>query len=140
MIKNDGKKTKVFLSGSMRGISRDRAISWRQRAIKLLAPECTVITPYQGREEKETLPNYKLAVIRDLKHILESDVLLVNDSFENGSMIGTAMEIFYAFENKKIIIIFGQRHKNNYFMNFHSHVRLNTMEEAVMLIKSHFLI
>jgi nucleoside 2-deoxyribosyltransferase len=56
--------------------------------------------------------------------------MLVNDTLEDCSMIGTSMEIFYAFQQNKPVVIFGNAHNKDYFLNYHTHLRVNTLEEA----------
>ncbi|MFA4827367.1 MAG: hypothetical protein WC596_03935 [Candidatus Shapirobacteria bacterium] len=128
----------VFLSGPMRGISRAEGIAWREKAKKLLEVHFRVLHAYRGREKKETFPDPKGAVIRDKDDIRRASILLVNDTLPNASMIGTAMEVFYAYQLEKIIIIFGNAHLNDYWLNYHSHVRLSSLEEACHLINSLF--
>lgn len=130
-------KKKVFLSGPMRGISREDALGWRKDAAKLLSSHFEVIHALRGREEKETFADPKSAVIRDLSDIKNSDILLVNDSID-ASMIGTAMEIFYAFQLNKPVILFGNAHEKDYWLNYHSHLRTKTMEEACDVLKNLF--
>ncbi len=128
----------VFLSGPMSRVPEDKALNWRKRAVELLSDKFTVKHAYRGREKKETFPDYRLAVIRDKYDVLHSDVLLVNDVDIGGSMIGTAMEILIAFQNNIPVIVFGDGHPNNYFLNYHSHVRCKTLEEACDLINNMF--
>lgn len=63
------------------------------------------------------LADPRIAVQRNKNDILAADIVLMNDTFENASMIGTAMEVLFA-------------HEKDYFLNYHSHVRFNTLEEA----------
>lgn len=131
------KKT-VFLSGPMRGIPREEGVGWRKKAIKLLSEKFNVKHAYRGREEKETFTDPRLAVIRDKYDILHSDIMLVNDTFENASMIGTAMEVFLAHQNNIPVILFGNGHSKDYFLNYHSHARCENLEEACLLINTMF--
>jgi phosphoribosylpyrophosphate synthetase len=123
----------VFLSGPMRGIPREEGLAWRKKATSLLASHFKVIHAYRGRELKETFSDPRAAVIRDLNDIHRSDIIIVNDSVPNASMIGTAMEIFWANQLKKIIIVFGNVHEKDYFMNYHIHTRVSDLKEACEL-------
>lgn len=130
--------TKVFLSGPIRGLTREESLGWRRRAAELLAPEATVVHALRGREVKETLPDPRIAINRDKSDIQSSKILLVNDTFANASMIGTAMEVIYAFEAGKLVVLFGQGHEADYWLNYHSHVRFANIEEACAFIKEHY--
>lgn len=131
------KKT-VFLSGPMRGIERKIGMGWRLDAVSKLENKFRVLHAYRGREEKETFPDPRLAISRDKRDILISDVVIVNDSFENASMIGTAMEVLFAFENNKTIVVFGNGHEKDYWLNYHIHARVATLDEAIVLVNHMF--
>ena len=128
---------KVFLSGPIRGISREHSLAWRVKAADLLK-EFTVIHALRNRELQETLPDPRLAIIRDKNDIDSADIMLVNDEFGDASMIGTSMEVIYAHERGKIIIIFGNEHEKDYWLNYHSHARVRTLEDACRLITDFF--
>ena len=131
------KKT-VFLSGPMRGIPREEGLSWRKKAMELLSGKFNVKHAYRGREKKETITDLRSAVARDKYDILHSDVLIVNDTFLTASMIGTAMEVFFAYENNIPIFIFGDSHKEDYFLNYHSHARYSSLEEVCDMVNKMF--
>lgn len=131
------KKT-IFLSGPIRGIPREKGIAWRREIQKNLGEDYQVLHAYRGREEKETMPHYKGAVIRDLNDIERSDIVIVNDTFANASSIGTAMEVFYAFNLNKVVILFGNAHKEDYWLNYHSHMRVEKLEEACEVVVNLF--
>lgn len=128
----------IFLAGPIRGLSRDQSLGWRKMAVGLLGDIFVVTHALRGREEKETLPDPRLVVARDKSDIEKSAIILVNDTFHSASMIGTAMEILYAFERGKIIIIFGNGHREDYWLNTHSHIRCDTLKDACILIREHF--
>lgn len=137
-MKNNHKRT-IFLSGPMRDVPRADAREWRLKAKKLLAEKFEVLEAYRGREEKETFPDPRCAVARDKSDILRSDIILVDDTRDNVSMIGTSMEVMFAFLQNKIVIIFGNAHPKDYWLNYHSCVRLDTLEQACKLINSMFV-
>jgi nucleoside 2-deoxyribosyltransferase len=131
-------KKKIFLSGPIRGLTREESLTWRNNATNLLSEKFEVIHALRGREEKETFTDPRAAVIRDLDDVKKSDLILVNDTLDNCSMIGTSMEVFYAFEQKKPVIIFGDAHSKDYFLNYHSHLRVKTLEEACEIVLKMF--
>lgn len=128
----------VFLSGPMRGVPRVQGIAWRKKTQKLLGVGFATLHAYRGREKKETFPDPRGAVVRDKQDIRRSDVILVNDTYENVNMIGTAMEVFLAHSLDKPVIIFGRAHDNDYWLNAHSHIRVETLEEACRIIRTLF--
>lgn len=128
----------IFLCGPMRGIPRREGLAWREKARKLLPKHFLTKHAYRGREEKETFSDPKTAVIRDKYDIRHCDLLLVNDTFANASMIGTAMEVLIAYENNIPVILFGNAHNKDYFLNYHSQARFATLEEACAMINRMF--
>jgi hypothetical protein len=120
----------VFLGGPIRHLERESALKWRLKAMKLLGNDFNVINPLRGREKGGTFPFLKGIVARDKYDIDHSDILLVNDELEDIAMIGTSMEIMYAFERGLIIALFGNGHKGNLFLEEHSHMRFDALEDA----------
>ena len=128
----------VFLSGPMRGVPRRDAIAWRKRAQRLLGNGFYVLHAFRGREERETFPDPRGAIVRDKQDIRRCDIMIVNDTFRQASMIGTAMEVFLAHSLDKAVIIFGHGHDHDYWLNVHAHLRVNTLEDACTLVKKLF--
>lgn len=129
---------KIFLSGPIRGVSRVESLAWRNEATKLLEQNFYVLHAFRGREEKETFTDPRAAVIRDLNDIKNADVLLVNDTVENCSMIGTSMEIFFAFQRNIPVILFGKAHDKDYWLNYHIHLRTKDLIEACAVLNKMF--
>lgn len=126
---------KVFLSGPMRGMERSYSLTWRQEAAALLSESFLVISPLRGREEKETMPDPRGAVIRDKGDIRASDIILVDDTQSGASMIGTAMETFFAHSLDKVVIVFGRAHEGDYWLDHHSHIRVDSLRDACELVR-----
>jgi nucleoside 2-deoxyribosyltransferase len=132
------KKT-VFLSGPIRGLPRDISLGWRKEATKELQENFEVIHALRGREDGETFGDPRAAVIRDLSDIRDSDLLLVNDSVKDSSMIGTSMEIFFAHSLGKPVVLFGDAHEKDYWLEYHSHLRVKTLKEACDVLNKMFV-
>lgn len=131
-------KKKIFLSGPMRGVPRDVSLGWRQKATEYLSDKFDIIHALRGREKKETFTDPRAAVIRDLSDIKSCDIILVNDTLENCSMIGTSMEVFFAHQQNKPVIIFGTAHDKDYWLNYHTHLRIKDLEEACDVLNKMF--
>jgi nucleoside 2-deoxyribosyltransferase len=137
-MENKKNKKIIFLCGPMRGVPRDVSLGWREKAVKCLSEKFEVLHAMRGREEKETFTDPRAAVIRDLSDIKNADILLVNDTIENCSMIGTSMEIFFAFQQNIPIIIFGNAHDKDYWLNYHIHLRTKDLDEACEVLNKMF--
>lgn len=132
------KKT-VFLAGPMRGMPREVSLGWRKIATEILSDNFIVLHAIRGREEKETFTDSRAAVIRDINDIKNADIILVNDTVENCSMIGTSMEVFLAYQLNKPIIVFGDAHNKDYWLNYHIHLRVDNLESACDVINKMFI-
>lgn len=130
---------KIFLSGPIRGLTRQNSLGWRIKATKQLEGDFFVSHALRGREDKEMMPDSRLAIIRDKNDIDDSDIILLNDSFLEASMIGTSMEVLYGFMKNKVIIVFGRAHEKDYWLNYHIHVRVDTLDEACKIIKDFYI-
>ncbi len=132
----------VFLAGPMRGFSdaegRKKTLTWREEAKSILSDMFVVKHAYRGREDKETFTDPKGAVMRDKQDVLDADILIVNDTIPGASMIGTSMEILLAFLHNKIIIVFGDAHKGDYWLDYHATMRVKDMAEAIQICKTLF--
>lgn len=128
----------VFLSGPMRGIPRSEGLAWRNEVKEKIGNKFIVLHAYRGREDKETFTDPRGVVIRDKNDILRADIVLVNDTYTDASMIGTSMEVFMAHSLNKVVILFGQAHLNDYWLNYHSHIRAKNLDEACEIVKKLF--
>lgn len=125
----------VFLAGPMRGMERSYSLGWRKEAEKMLSQHFVVLSPLRGREDRETIPDPRGAVIRDKRDIMVADIVLVDDTQETASMIGTAMEVHFAHSRNKVVVIFGLAHERDYWLNYHSHIRSTDLREACKLLR-----
>ena len=138
IMKNTNNKKKVFLAGPIRGISREVSLGWRKLATKYLSNKFEVIHAMRGREEKEMFTDPRAAVIRDINDIKSVDILLVNDTIKDCSMIGTSMEVFFAFQQNKPVVLFGNAHEKDYWLNYHIHLRTKNLKEACEVLNKMF--
>lgn len=128
----------VFLAGPIRGVPREKSLAWRVKAIKLLGSDFQLLHALRGREEKETFLDSRAVIARDKDDIKRADIVLVDDTWPNASMIGTAIEVFFAFELGKTIFLFGNAHQGDYWLENHSHGRFATLEKLCAFIKKQF--
>jgi len=103
-----------------------------------LHPHFATLNPLRGRESKETLPSGQLAVQRDKEDIRRCQIMLVDDTRPSASMIGTSMEVHYAWSLGKLVILFGDAHEPDYWLDSHSDYRVTSLAAAVELLIEHF--
>jgi nucleoside 2-deoxyribosyltransferase len=124
---------KLYLAGPIHGCSDSEANDWRD-AITKLHPD--TLNPmrrdYRGREGNFTAEIVEL----DKKDIDDSDGVIV--WFEKPS-VGTAMEILYAWERKKpVVVIYKTDAHVSPWLSYHSVAIVKTIEEALEAHKSFF--
>lgn len=127
---------KIFLIGPMRGMQKKDSLSWREKVKQKLSSNFIVFHAMRGREEKETFPDPKAAVVRDKQDVLSADIILLNDTVKGMSMIGTAMEVQLAHIHHKTIIAFGEAHRGDYWLDYHITCRVSSLEEAYNLLNT----
>jgi nucleoside 2-deoxyribosyltransferase len=100
----------VYLAGPINGCSDAECNDWREKAKTLLTPDMDVLNPmvrdYRGQETEST----DEIVEGDKKDIDISDALLV---FFDRPSVGTAMEMLYAWERKKKIVVVNASKSDN---------------------------
>ncbi len=121
----------TYLAGPMAGCTDDEMFGWRieatQRLKNVLDP---TVRDYRGVHETEA----------QVKHIVHSD----KDDIDNADVVlaycpkpsyGTVMEILYAWERgKTVVIIVPPGALNSPWLRYHSNIIVETVEEACIYI------
>lgn len=125
----------VYLAGAIDHVPPSFAVKWRQDATsRLEAIGYEVLDPTEGKDL------YHPAVNTDLytpKQIVESDkamidradILLVEMSRKDIPYVGTSMEILYAWERGKEIIVWGG--SESYWVRYHASRIFKALPEAL---------
>lgn len=119
----------VYLAGAINGCTDMEANWWRGRAKALLAEAgVNALDPmrrdYRGMEDT----NVREIVELDKQDIDKCSALLV---YYDKPSVGTAMEIFYAFERGKKVLVFTEAKTISPWLRFHATGIFETMEEAI---------
>jgi len=125
----------VYLAGAIDHVSPAFAIRWRKDAAKRLdAAGYSVLDPTDGKDLDD--PNVNIStftpaeiVESDKAMIDKSDILLVEISRKDIPYIGTSMEILYAWERGKKIIVWGG--PRSYWIRYHANHVFLTLHEAL---------
>lgn len=123
----------VYLCGAINGMSDEEATSWRKTAVYDLRGQYTILDPmtrdYRGKEAE----NVEAIVHGDLEDINNSDVLLVRADRPSW---GTAMEVFYAHQQSKRVVVFGvDPERLSPWLRYHSTEVFQTLPEALSHLK-----
>lgn len=124
---------KIYLCGPIAGCTDAECINWRQHIITMHGAE-NCIDPmqrdYRGREDD----NVSEIVELDKLDIINSDVLLVNYSKPS---VGTSMEILFAHERNKTIIVVCQESTGvSPWLRYHSHAIVHSFADALRIIEN----
>lgn len=117
---------KLYLAGPINGCSDAEANDWRS-AVKKIHPNCLdpMARDYRGKEAESV----NEIVEGDKQDIDECDALVVY--FEKPS-VGTSMEVIYAWEHGKAIVIVDRSNKPlSPWLVYHSHAQVKNIEEAL---------
>ena len=123
---------KVYLAGPIFQMEDHECIDWRKQAKhKLNGFEVfdPMVRDYRGVTDE----NYQKIVEEDKAFIDDCDVLLVNHLKPS---VGTSMEILYAWERKKHVIIISENSKNSPWLIYHSDKIFSSLDDAVNHIKA----
>ena len=107
-------------------------IDWRQEArrrlngLKVVDP---MVRDYRGK----TNENYQKIVEEDKAFIDDCDILLVNHLKPS---VGTSMEILYAWERNKNIVIISNKQEVSPWLKYHSNKICPSLNDAVKYINS----
>ena len=122
---------RVYLCGPINGCSDEECKDWREYVKTKIGAQNTLDPmrrDYRGKE----LEAYREIVELDKIDVAASDVILVN--YDKPS-VGTSMEILYAWQiGKPIIVVCKQDTVISPWMRYHSHFIVNSFEEAIAKI------
>lgn len=129
---------RVYLAGPINGCTDDEAKGWRDYVRELLEVDGLVVVfdpmvrDYRGRELE---PGIAAQIVeQDKADIFAVDTVLV--CFDKPS-VGTAMEVLYAWGISKGVIVVNRSGKAlSPWLLYHSDVQVDTLEEAVALIRN----
>ena len=122
----------IYLAGPIFQMADHECIDWRQEA-KSRLNGFKVIDPMTRDYRGKTNENYQKIVEEDKAFIDDCDILLVNYLKPS---VGTSMEILYAWERKKHIIVISENFELSPWLLYHSNKMCRSLEEAIEHIQS----
>ncbi len=129
----------IYLCGGIKDLSIKEQTEWRDIATKKLQLKFLILNPMRRNFRDCEFESQNEITSLDKKDIIDSDILLVNGTKPSW---GTAMEIMFAFERHKIIVIFtGVKLKdetNSPWITFHATKCVETLDDAIKYIKKMF--
>lgn len=123
--------TTIYLCGPINGCTDEECTNWRD-LVKLLWHGKTIDPmrrDYRGREKESVNEIVEL----DKIDVTNSDVILVN--YDKPS-VGTSMEVLYAFERGKLVVVVAQQGANiSPWLRYHSHAIVTSFADALRYIE-----
>ena len=121
---------KIYLAGPIFQCEDHECISWRQEAKQKLNGH-DVLDPMDRDYRGTTDENFQKIVEEDKSMIDSCDVLLVNHLKPS---VGTSMEILYAWERKKTVLIISPNGQNSPWLIYHSKKIFHSLDAATEYI------
>lgn len=124
--------TTIYLCGPINGCTDEECTTWRELVKSIWAGPTLdpMRRDYRGKEHDSVNEIVEL----DKIDVTNSDVILVN--YDKPS-VGTSMEILYAWERGKMVVVVSKYGKTGLspWLLYHSHAVATTFEDAVSLIR-----
>ena len=121
---------KIYLAGPIFQSEDSECINWREEAKKLLNGH-EIIDPMERDYRGVTYENYEKIVEEDKALIDSCDILLVNHIKPS---VGTSMEILYAWERRKKILIISGSDELSPWLIYHSHKIFRSLEDVIYYV------
>ncbi len=122
----------LYLCGPINGCTTEECTNWRELVKSIWNGETLdpMRRDYRGKEDESVVDIVEF----DKIDIMHSDALIV--SYDKPS-VGTSMEILYAFERGKIVVVVAAMGARiSPWMRYHSHRITSTYDSAVQIIQS----
>jgi len=123
---------RVYLAGPIFQCRDAECINWRSE-VKEKLQGFEVVDPMTRDYRGITDQNYEEIINGDKKQIEQCDILLVNLIKPS---VGTAMEILFAWERDKHVIVISHEKENSPWILYHSHRIFPSLKQAINHIKT----
>lgn len=136
------KSRSVYLAGPIENCTHEEMWDWRNKATAALSPihcfnPCKRIFDFSNGLTDSIS---KQIVTLDKAEIAASDALLVgyNPPAAGSKMTGTTMEIIYAFERGKLVVVVSSLPTVSPWVDYHSHIVVRELDEGIQYIRDFY--
>jgi nucleoside 2-deoxyribosyltransferase len=127
-------RNRVYLAGGINGLSDAECKDWRTEAAgQLAAAGFEVVDPMRRDYRGEEMRHAAQIVYNDLRDIDSCDVMLAKADTPSW---GTAMEVYYAFQSRRVLVVAWCKLANpSPWLRMHAHYLAPHLAEAVDFIR-----
>ena len=122
---------RIYLAGPIFQSEDSECIDWRVEAKQVLNGH-EIIDPMERDYRGVTDENYEKIVEEDKNLIDSCDILLVNHIKPS---VGTSMEILYAWERNKKVLVISKNSENSPWLIYHVHKIFQSLSQAIEYIR-----
>ena len=132
-----GRKPTIYLAGAIHHVPPEFATTWRRAVTQALSDRFNILDPTADKDLYDPDINTKVftpeqIVTADLDMIFRADTILAEMSRTDIPYHGTSMELAYAYNWKKQIIVWGGC--QSYWVRYHATKIFDQMEDALTYI------
>lgn len=130
----EARRLKVYLAGGIQGVTDP--FMWRKQTSEYLAKfGIEVLDPLRGKTpESFDSYNEREIITRDKQDIRECDLVFAEVTNPHRPYIGTSMEILYAWEHEKPVVVWGDY--MSYWLTYHSVAQFKEWQDCMDYIVS----
>lgn len=121
----------IYLAGPVLQREDHERAHWREE-VKRRLPHVTIYDPMEGDDRGRTGKSFQHIVENAKRCIDRCSVVLVND-LQSG--FKTPMEVLYAWERGKHVVVVGRKGEMNPWLHYHSHKICQSLNEAIAYIE-----
>lgn len=127
----------IYLCGGIKDLSLKEQTEWRDTATKELYPRFKILNPMRRNFRDNEFQSQNEIVSLDKKDVIDSDIILVNGTKPSW---GTSMEIMFAHERNKIVVVFtGKKYEYaSPWVAYHATKVFEKLDDAIKYIKEMF--
>lgn len=123
---------KIYLAGPLFDCNENEKKEWRELCKKELNKKFILLDPMRNKFKEEEITHRNEIVNFDLVDIMNCDIVLANCWKVS---VGTSIEIFFAHQNHKIVVVVGKEEKLSPWIIYHATKILPTIEDGIKYIK-----
>ena len=123
---------RVYLAGPIFDCEDNECVDWRRKCRTELV-DCIILDPMARDYRGKTDENYREIVEQDKADIDDSDVVLVHHL---KASIGTSMEVLYAWQKSKHVIVYAPQPRISPWLLYHSHRIFRDFGDALSYIRN----